>query len=56
MNREFLPLRITQHKRFVPYGTNSNFCYAKTSFMRKPFIWNSPHHAVLKKRVLTSQT
>jgi len=25
--------RITQHKRFVPYGTHPNFCYAKTSFM-----------------------
>jgi hypothetical protein len=24
---------ITQHKRFVPYGTHSNFCFAKTSFM-----------------------
>jgi len=25
--------RITQHKRFVPYGTHPNFCIAKTSFM-----------------------
>ena len=25
--------RLTQHKRFVPYGTHPNFCYAKTSFM-----------------------
>ncbi|MCK4402453.1 MAG: hypothetical protein KAV98_01610 [Dehalococcoidia bacterium] len=25
--------RITQHKRFVPYGTHPNFCFAKTSFM-----------------------
>ena len=24
---------ITQHKRFVPYGTHPNFCFAKTSFM-----------------------
>jgi hypothetical protein len=27
------PLHITQHKRFVPYGTHPNFCFAKTSFM-----------------------
>ena len=27
------PHRPTQHKRFVPYGTHSNFCFAKTSFM-----------------------
>jgi len=26
-------LHITQHKRFVPYGTHPNFCFAKTSFM-----------------------
>jgi len=26
-------LHLTQHKRFVPYGTYPNFCYAKTSFM-----------------------
>jgi len=25
--------RLTQHKRFVPYGTHPNFCRAKTSFM-----------------------
>jgi len=25
--------RITQHKRFVPYGAHPNFCSAKTSFM-----------------------
>jgi len=25
--------RITQHKIFVPYGTHTNFCFAKTSFM-----------------------
>jgi len=25
--------RITQHKRFVPYGTHPNFCFAKPSFM-----------------------
>ena len=25
--------RITQHKRFVPYGTHPNFCFTKTSFM-----------------------
>ena len=25
--------QITQHKRFVPYGTHPNFCFAKTSFM-----------------------
>jgi len=28
--------RITQHKRFVPYGTHPNFCFAKTSFMLEP--------------------
>jgi len=27
---------ITQHKRFVPYGTHPNFCFAKNSFMLKP--------------------
>jgi len=27
---------ITQHKRFVPYGTHPNFCFAKTSFMLEP--------------------
>ncbi len=26
-------LRLTQHKRFVPYGAHPNFCSAKTSFM-----------------------
>jgi len=26
-------LHITQHKRFVPYGTHPNFCFAKTSFI-----------------------
>jgi len=26
-------LHITQHKRFVPYGTHQNFCFAKNSFM-----------------------
>ncbi len=26
-------LHITQHKRFVSYGTHPNFCIAKTSFM-----------------------
>ncbi len=25
--------RITQHKRFVPYGTHLNFCLAKNSFI-----------------------
>jgi len=25
--------RITQHKRFVPYGTHLNFCFAETSFI-----------------------
>jgi len=28
--------QITQHKRFVPYGTHPNFCFAKTSFMLEP--------------------
>ncbi len=28
--------RLTQHKRFVPYGNHPNFCYAKTSFMLVP--------------------
>lgn len=26
-------LHITQHKKFVSYGTHPNFCFAKTSFM-----------------------
>jgi hypothetical protein len=26
-------LRLTQHKRFVPYGAHPNFCLAKTSFI-----------------------
>ena len=26
-------LRITQHKRFMPFGIHPNFCFAKTSFM-----------------------
>jgi len=25
--------RITQHKRFLPYSTHPNFCFAKNSFM-----------------------
>jgi len=25
--------RLTQHKRFMPYGTHPNFCFAKTSFI-----------------------
>jgi len=32
------PLHITQHKRFVPYGTHPNFCFAKTSFMLEPLL------------------
>jgi len=24
---------LTQHKRFLPYSTHPNFCFAKTSFM-----------------------
>jgi hypothetical protein len=38
--------RLTQHlpaawlwqagKKFVPYGTHPNFCFAKTSFMLEP--------------------
>jgi len=30
-----LPLRITQHKGFVPDATHPNFYFAKTSFMLK---------------------
>jgi hypothetical protein len=30
------PLPITQHKRFVPYGTHPNFCFAKIAFMLEP--------------------
>ena len=30
------PHRLTQHKKFVPYGTHPNFCFAKTSFMLEP--------------------
>jgi len=33
--------RITQHKRFVPDGTYPNFCFAKTSFIRKPLCSNN---------------
>jgi len=25
--------RMTQHKRFEPYGTHADFCLPKTSFM-----------------------
>jgi len=32
---EYTALHITQHKRFVPNGTQPNFCFAKTSFMLK---------------------
>jgi hypothetical protein len=28
-------IHVTQHKRFVSYGTHPNFCGAKTSFIRK---------------------
>ena len=31
-------LHITQHKRFVPYDTHPNFCFAKTSFMLEPLL------------------
>ena len=30
---QYAQLHITQHKRFVPYSTHPNFCFAKTSFM-----------------------
>jgi hypothetical protein len=30
------PLHITQHKRFVPFGTHPNFFFARTSFMLEP--------------------
>ena len=29
------PLRLTQHKKFVPNGTHPNFRFAKTSFMQE---------------------
>jgi len=29
-------LRLTQHKRFVPFGTHPNFAFGKTSFMLEP--------------------
>lgn len=29
-------LRLTQHKRFVPFGTHPNFACGKTSFMLEP--------------------
>jgi len=32
---------ITQHKRFVPYGTHPNFCFTKTSFMLSPIESNT---------------
>ena len=31
--KEEMARRITQHKRFVPYGTHPNFGFAETSFM-----------------------
>ena len=33
IHKLWLPHRLTQHKRFVPYGTRPNFCFAKISFM-----------------------
>jgi len=33
IEEDWAQLHITQHKRFVPYGTHPNFCFAKTSFM-----------------------
>jgi hypothetical protein len=29
-------LRLTQHKRFVPYGTHPNSAFGETSFMLSP--------------------
>ena len=29
-------LRLTQHKRFVPYGTHPNPAFSGTSFMLEP--------------------
>jgi len=42
--------RITQHKRFVPYSTHPNFCYAKTSFMLGTVqeLCHSSHYSQLK--------
>ena len=37
------PLRLTQHKRFVPNGTHPNFCFAKTSFMLGTLCEMPPH-------------
>ena len=30
---EYTALHITQHKRFMSFGTHPNFYFAKTSFM-----------------------
>jgi len=29
---------LTQHKKFVLYGTHHNFCFARTFLCRKPYI------------------
>jgi len=39
--------RITHHKRFVPYGTHPNFCFAKTSFMLGTLAEIPPPHKSL---------
>ena len=47
------PLHITQHKRFVPYGTHSNFRFAKTSFMLGP-LCDSPKRKKVLEEIMGS--
>jgi hypothetical protein len=42
--------RITQHKRFMPYSTHSNFCFAKTSFMLGSLYKIAPLKGEITKR------
>ena len=42
-----LQRRITQHKRFVPYGSQPKFYYAKTSFTPK-LLYNRTYNRITK--------
>ena len=52
MNKFSPSHRLTQYKRFVPYRTHQNFCFAKTSFMLEPLYEIAPHKRLTNEEEL----
>jgi hypothetical protein len=46
--------RITQHKRFVPYGTHPNSAFGGTSFMLEPIAKMALRLNVFDRRLIKS--